>query len=136
MKIQGICRGYFDFDYRFRDSLMNILSFSVISLKTLQGFPTATTLSGIERLTTDPAPITTLEPMVVTPPRIVQLAPIQTFFPMFIGEETKYPSFLSSASKGWDEHARTTFGAIKQFSPILIGEESRNTQLKLITVNP
>ena len=41
-----------------------MLSFSVIGRSTLQGLPTATTPEGISFVTTLPAPMTVLEPMV------------------------------------------------------------------------
>ena len=53
----------------------------LISLITLQGLPTATTLSGISLVTILPAPITTFSP-IVTPGTITTPAPIQALFPM------------------------------------------------------
>ena len=54
---------------------------SVISRRTLQGTPTATTLAGMSFLTRLPAPITVLSP-IVTPANMVAPAPIQTLFPI------------------------------------------------------
>lgn len=51
---------------------------------TLQGTPQATTLSGISFVTTLPAPITVLFPM-VTPGIIIAPPPIQTLFPIRTG---------------------------------------------------
>ena len=48
----------------------------------LHGLPTATQLSGIIPFTILPAPIITLFPMSV-PPRITELLPIKTLFPIF-----------------------------------------------------
>lgn len=50
---------------------------------TLTGLPTATALSGMSWVTTAPAPITTLLPM-VTPISTVALPPIHTLLPMTI----------------------------------------------------
>jgi len=51
---------------------------------TLQGFPTATVFDGISPITTEPAPMVTLSPM-VTPGRMVTLPPIHTLLPMVTG---------------------------------------------------
>ncbi len=48
------------------------------------GLPTATTLAGMSFVTTLPAPITVLSPM-VTPARMMAPAPIQQLLPMRIG---------------------------------------------------
>ncbi|MDY2981366.1 MAG: hypothetical protein SOR81_07195 [Fusobacterium sp.] len=74
-------------------------SSSVISLKTLQGFPTAITPAGISFVTTEPAPIIELSP-IVTPPKTVQLAPNHTLFPKVIGLLRVIPLFLSEANIG------------------------------------
>ena len=55
-------------------------------LTTFAGTPAATVLAGMSPVTTAPAPITALSPM-VTPCRIVALEPTQTFFPKTIGAE-------------------------------------------------
>lgn len=52
-------------------------SASVIFLKTLQGFPTATTPARISFVTTLPAPITLPFPL-VTPPQTTAFAPMCT----------------------------------------------------------
>lgn len=51
---------------------------------TLQGFPKASTLSGISLVTTLPAPIVTLLP-IVTPGKIIEFPPIHTLSPMVTG---------------------------------------------------
>jgi len=61
-----------------------LASSEVICRKTRQGFPTAMTPDGMSLLTTLPAPITTLLP-IVTPGKTVTPAPIHTSFPMLIG---------------------------------------------------
>ena len=55
-----------------------------ISLTTLQGFPAANTPAGISLVTTLPAPIIVLSP-IVTPGNIVTLVVIHTLFPIVIG---------------------------------------------------
>jgi hypothetical protein len=52
----------------------------------LQGFPKASMLSGISFVTTLPAPIVTLLPMVI-PGKTTVLPPIQTLSPICIGFE-------------------------------------------------
>ncbi len=51
---------------------------------TLQGFPTAIESDGISLATMEPAPITTLSP-IVTPGSITELVPTKTLFPIIIG---------------------------------------------------
>ena len=51
---------------------------------TRQGLPAATTFAGMSRVTTLPAPTTTLSPM-VTPGVTTVLPPNQTLFPMATG---------------------------------------------------
>jgi hypothetical protein len=51
---------------------------------TFAGTPAAKLFGGTSLVTTAPAPITVFSPM-VTPPRIVAAAAIQTFFAMTIG---------------------------------------------------
>ena len=53
-----------------------------ISFITLQGFPTAITFDGISFVTTLPAPITTLSPM-LTPGSTITFPPIQTLLPTY-----------------------------------------------------
>lgn len=61
-----------------------LLSAGVMGRSTRHGLPTATTLSGISRVTTLPAPITTLSPM-VTPGMTCVPAPIHTLLPTLMG---------------------------------------------------
>ena len=68
---------YFCFNFSF--------SFSLISRITLHGFPTATTFAGMSFVTTLPAPITLLSP-IVTPGIISAPEPIQQFFPICTGK--------------------------------------------------
>ena len=70
-----------------------ILSFSVIFLITLQGFPTAITFSGISLVTTLPAPITLPLP-IVTPPQTTVFAPIQTSSSKVIGLDVHTASLV------------------------------------------
>ena len=69
------------------------------SLITLQGFPTAMVFDGISFVTTLPAPMTTLLP-IVTPLKTVTFPPNQTLFPTVIGFAYSIPLFRVSASKG------------------------------------
>ena len=55
-------------------------------LTTFAGTPAATVSAGMSRVTTAPAPITELSP-IVTPCRMVALEPTHTFFPRTIGAE-------------------------------------------------
>ena len=57
------------------------LSSSVISRSTRHGAPTAITFGGTSFVTTLPAPITELSPIVI-PPRTTAPVPIQTLFPI------------------------------------------------------
>src|SRR5699024_11925649 len=52
--------------------------------RTSHGFPKASTLSGISLVTTHPAPMVTLFPM-VTPGKIIEFPPIQTLSPIVTG---------------------------------------------------
>ena len=61
-----------------------MLSASVISRITRQGTPAAKLLGGMSRVTTLPAPITQLSPM-VTPGQTVTDAPNQQLLPMWTG---------------------------------------------------
>ena len=58
---------------------------------TRQGLPTATTPAGISLVTTDPAPMTLLSPM-VTPGQMTTLPPIQTLLPMRTGLPNSTPA--------------------------------------------
>lgn len=66
-----------------RFQLRNFSS-AVMALITLHGFHAATTLSGISFTTTEPAPITTFEPM-QTPGNTCTPAPIHTLSPTVMG---------------------------------------------------
>ena len=55
------------------------------------GFPAATQLAGMSFVTTEPAPMTTLSPM-VTPGRMQAFPPIQTFSPMVMAALQQFPS--------------------------------------------
>ena len=66
---------------------------------TLQGFPTATTFDGISFVTTLPAPITVLSP-IVTPGNTITFPPIHTLLPTLIGLAYSKPLFLNSTSNG------------------------------------
>ena len=65
-------------------------SASVMGRRTRQGLPTATLLAGMSRVTTLPAPMTQLSPM-VTPGKTVQLPPNQTLLPTVIGFANSTP---------------------------------------------
>ena len=73
-----------------------ILSFYEIFLITLQGLPAAITPDGISLVTTLPAPITELSP-ILTPGIIHALPPIQTLFPILI--DTVFSIDFSQASQ-------------------------------------
>ena len=67
---------------------------------TRQGLPTATTFSGISFVTTLPAPMTLLLPM-LTPGKTQTLPPIQTLLPTAIGRAVSIPRLRSAAASGW-----------------------------------
>lgn len=71
------------------------------------GLPTATTLAGMSFVTTLPAPITVLSPM-VTPARMMAPAPIQQLLPMRIGWLTCYPCSRREGSVGCVPAAKIT----------------------------
>ena len=100
-----------------------------ISLIILQGLPAATTLSGIHLVTTEPAPIVTLLP-IVTPGRIVTLPPIHTLSPILTGSAHSWRVFLSIGSVLWQAVYMLTLGPMKQSSPIVTGASSRIVRLK------
>lgn len=58
------------------------------------------TLSGISFVTTDPAPMVTLFP-IVTPGRMVTLPPIHTLWPMVTGSAHSRLEFRSTGSVLW-----------------------------------
>lgn len=65
---------------------ISIIFFSFkIVFNIFAGTPPTTFIGGTSRLITDPA-ATTAQLLIVTPGRIVAFEPIQTFFPIFIGE--------------------------------------------------
>ena len=92
-------------------SLYLYLSSSVISRRTRQGLPTATTPEGISRVTTLPAPITVLSP-IVTPGSTVTPAPIQTLLPTVIGRAISRPALRCSTSSGCPAAEKQQFGAM------------------------
>lgn len=55
----------------------------------LHGFPAAITLQGISPATTLPAPIIVLSPILL-PFKIMDLVPINTFFPIMVGEDIAF----------------------------------------------
>ena len=65
----------------------------------MHGLPKATTFGGISFVTTDPAPMTDLFP-IVTPGRIVTFPPIQTSEPMVMGFALSSPLIRSCALIG------------------------------------
>ena len=79
---------------------------------TLQGFPTATTLSGISLVTTEPAPMVTLLPM-VTPGSMVTLPPIHTLSPMVTGSAHSLRVLRSTGSVLWHAVYMLTLGPMK-----------------------
>ena len=73
--------------------------FSLLTLYTLQGFPNAVTFDGISLVTTDPAPIVILSP-IVTPGKIQTFPPIHTLLPIVIFFAYSNPEFLTLTSIG------------------------------------
>ena len=67
---------------------------------TRQGLPAATQLAGISLVTTLPAPMTQLSPM-VTPGSTVQPPPNQTLLPTVMGRANSVPVRRCSGSMGW-----------------------------------
>lgn len=65
---------------------------------TLQGFPTAIQLAGIDFVTTLPAPIVVPSP-ILTPGRIMLPPPIQTFFPILTGAVRDFQKLLFSPKR-------------------------------------
>ena len=66
---------------------------------TRQGLPTATTPAGISLVTTDPAPMTLLSPM-VTPGQMTTLPPIQTLLPIRTGLPNSTPLMRGATATG------------------------------------
>ena len=83
------------------------MSFSVIFLITLHGFPNAITPDGISFVTTLPAPITVLLP-IVTPGSTVTFAPIHTSSPTVIGNAISSPSARIFASMACPSRRKDT----------------------------
>lgn len=92
------------------------LSSSVICRITLHGTPTATTLLGMDFVTTLPAPMTEWSP-IVTPARIVDPAPIQTLLPMVMGLAISIPALRCSGSMACSAVVKQQLGAIKTLFP-------------------
>lgn len=76
-----------------------LLNHNQILRTTRHGFPKANEPSGISFVTTLPAPIMQLSP-IVTPGKIQTCAPIHTLLPIVIGLAYSKPLFLCSTSKG------------------------------------
>ena len=74
-----------------KNRLNTSLFYSSIDFKILAGFPATMTFSGTSFVTTDPAAIIELSP-ILTPGKMTQLPPIQKSFPIVIG--IPYPSLL------------------------------------------
>ena len=83
---------------------------------TRQGTPTATTLAGMSCVTTLPAPMTALSPM-VTPASTVQPAPSQTRLPTVMGRAISSPSTRSSGSMGCSAVVKQQLGPTNTLSP-------------------
>ena len=108
---------------------------------TLHGFPTATQLSGIERVTTLPAPITLFLP-IVTPGKTMLPPPIHAPSQIFIGNAyvLQIPVFISSSFiilsctfVEWVAVYSCTLEAISTLLPILMILLSTNVQFMLMT---
>ena len=102
--------------------------FSSFTLWILQGFPKAVTLEGISLVTTEPAPIVTLSP-IVTPGHMQTLPPIHTLFPIFIFFPNSNPLFLNSTLIGWPAVYIPTLGPRKTLSPKVTSQTSKITKL-------
>ena len=108
----------------------------MLSRYTRHGFPNATLSDGTSLVTTLPAPMTTLSPM-VTPGRTIAPPPIQTLSPMVMGavmvlQNEKDLSAVgipnrSVAFVGWYAVICCTPGAMRALSPILMTLSSRNS---------
>lgn len=82
---------------------------------------------GISFVTTLPAPMTALSP-IVTPGKIVQFPPIQTFLPIVTGLPNSTSNNHSFESNEWQAVYICVFGPIIVCSPILTGHTSKITQ--------
>ena len=109
-------------------------------LITRQGFPTATQSAGMERVTTLPAPMTLLRP-IVTPGKIMAPPPIHTLSSIFMGSANVLQMALLSSqfcmvlSFTFVECVAVyicTLEAIKTLLPISIRLLSTNVQFMLI----
>src|SRR3989344_6100589 len=81
--------------------------------------PAAKLLSGMSRVTTDPAAIMQPLPM-VTPPKITLLAPIQVPSPTTIGKAVPGPARRVEAPSSWLPVTKATSCPISHLSPISI----------------
>ncbi len=93
------------------------------------GLPAATTLSGRFLVTTEPAPMTTLFPMLI-PGRMVVPPPIHTSLPIVTGFAHCIFFLLSTGSRGWHAVYMLTLGPMNALSPILTSASSRMVRLK------
>lgn len=107
-----------------------LISFYDSFLITLQGTPTATHPGGISLLTTLPAPMVTLSP-IVTPGSTVTPAPIHTLLPIVMGRAYSRPLLRNSTSSGCPAVVKQQPGPIKTLSPNTTGAASRITRLWL-----
>ena len=114
------------FGFRFRLNPFSVSTGPIIR----QGTPTATTPSGISFVTTLPAPITELEPM-VTPGVTIHPPPSQTLSPITMGFANSSPDRRISGSTGCPAVRRLTFGPMSTSLPIVILAQSSMMQLKL-----
>ena len=105
----------------------------------LQGFPAANTPAGMSLVTTLPDPITAPFPM-VTPPHTVTLEAIQQPSSMVMGlaysKSYAVPSslnlnFRSSFKSGCNGVTKLQFGPKNTSSPMVTGQQSKTTKLKL-----
>ncbi len=76
-----------------------------MSFMTLHGFPAARVFAGMSWVTTDPAPIVVLSP-IVTPGKIIAPPPIHTLLPIVTGAVFDFQKLLfsdirSDALIGW-----------------------------------
>ena len=91
---------------------------------TRAGTPPTMARGGTSRFTTAPAAITASFPM-VTPGRMVQLAPIQTLLPMVTGFAVQMFSRRFFGESAWLTVVMTVPGAIRTLSPMTTGARSR-----------
>ena len=92
------------------------------------GLPTATTLARTSRVTTEPASMTLLSPM-LTPGRAVAPPPIHTLSPIVMGLAASSLARRAPGSSGWVGGSSWTLGPIRQSAPMLIGATSRAVRL-------